>query len=199
MPLIPIKTVNSNTNDVTDVFEPRENKQTLKVKNSKGEKLKITPELTERFLSALRSNYIVTKAFCASVHIDFENSSFLECCGGFASDHIEEVIKWDVIPLNIPYPIRDEAIIKLISDMCNPIKTGFRRQKENEQTLKVMNSKGVEVKLTPNQSEQFLSALKAGNTKARAFFGTFHVDSQKSSYLECCGGSALDHVEEGAK
>jgi len=55
------------------------------------------------------------------------------------------------------------------------------------------------VKLTPNQSEQFLSALKAGNTKARAFFATFHVDCQKSSYLECCGGSALNHFEEGSK
>ena len=199
IPSIPISTSNSNTNELTEVFEPRENKQTLRVKNLKGEEIKITPELTERFLSALRFNCVVTKAFCASVHIDFEKSSFIECCGGFASDHIDEVIKWDVIPLNIPYPISDEAIIELISDMCDPIKTGFCRQKENKQTLKVINSKGLEVKLTPNQSEQFLSALKAGSTKARAFFGTFHVDCQKSSYLECCGGSALKHVEEGSK
>ena len=59
VPLIPLKTADSDTKEVADIFEPRENVQTLRVKNLKGEEIKLAPELSERFLSALKAELFV--------------------------------------------------------------------------------------------------------------------------------------------
>ena len=135
--------------------------RSLRVVNVNGEEVKLTPNQAENFLLALKNGYSNAKSCCKAYNTSTED---------------EKII------LTLPYDLSDESIVTFIETVSKPVDfVPVETNPGNKHSIKVLDAKGEEVKLTSVQSDHFLLALKNGNPNSKACVDALNIDTSVTS------------------